>query len=394
VAYKEAMKELSRRYPDDLDAATLYAESMMNLRPWELWTREGKPAEGTEEILAVLESVLQRNPDHTGANHYYIHAIEASPWPERGLPAAERLMTLAPNAGHLVHMPTHIFIRVGDYARAASQNEVAAEVDRQYVERYGIKGVYSLMYYSRNIHFIAVAHAIQGRFADAKKAAERLSAHVGPHVKDMPMLEGFMTIPTFVLIRFQRWDELLAQPEPPEHMTITRGVWRYGRALAGIAKDDLDAAEKERQAFTALVAKVPEDVMFSDRNKARPVLAIAEQVLAARMAAARGERKQAIDLLGKAVTGEDALNYGEPPDWFIPVRELLGAQLLADGQLAEAERVFRAELVRHRRNPRALFALAETLRQQGKMHDAALIDLQFKAAWKNAEPKELRMERF
>jgi tetratricopeptide (TPR) repeat protein len=392
IAYKEAMGELHRRYPDDLDAATLYAESMMNLRPWELWSPDGKPAEGTEEIIAVLESVLRRNPDHPGANHYYIHAVEASPWPERALAAAERLNTLAPNAGHLVHMPSHIYIRVGDYGRAAKINEIAAEVDRRYIERSGVKGVYPLMYYSHNIHFISVAHALQGRCADAKKAGERLAAHVGPHVKDMPMLEGFMPIPTLILVRFNRWDELLAQPEPPEHMIITRAMWRFGRGVAFAAKGDLPAAHKERKAFAELVAKVPADAKYSDRNNARPVLGIAGQVFDARVALARKDYVTSIELLGKAAEGEDALKYMEPPDWILPCREALGAALVADGKLTEAEQVFRAELTRHRRNPRALFGLQEALRRQGKEHESRLIGLEFKSAWKNAEPKELRLE--
>src|SRR5262249_12355857 len=190
-AYTQAMRQLAQRYPDDLDAATLFAESAMNLRPWKLWSPDGKPEEGTEEIVAVLESVLRRDPDHAGANHYYIHAVEASLHPERALPSAGRLATLVPAAGHLLHMPAHIYMRVGDYEASARANEKAIEADRAYLKSSGVKGIYPMMYFSHNLHFLAIARAAQGRFDDAKKAADELVANVGPHVHDMPMLEGF-----------------------------------------------------------------------------------------------------------------------------------------------------------------------------------------------------------
>jgi tetratricopeptide (TPR) repeat protein len=205
VDYKNAMGELMKRYPDDLDAATLYAESMMDLRPWQLWTPDGKPAEGTEEIVRVLESVLRRDPSHIGANHYYIHTVEASPNPERALPSAERLGGLVPNAGHLVHMPAHIYLRVGDYEAAAKANERGAEVDRNYIKSTGATGIYPLMYYSHNLHFLAMARMAQGRFEEARQAAGQVAANVAPALKDMPMLEGFLQAPLFVLLRFHRW---------------------------------------------------------------------------------------------------------------------------------------------------------------------------------------------
>jgi tetratricopeptide (TPR) repeat protein len=294
IEYKNAMGELSRRYPDDLDAATLFAESAMNLRPWELWTRDGKPAEGTVEILTVLESVLRRNPDHPGANHYYIHAIEASPWPERGLPSAEKLKTLVPGAGHLVHMPAHIYYRIGDFEQAARQNEWAMAADEAYLYRSGATGVYPLMYYSHNIHFLAVARAMQGRYADAVRAAEQLTAHVGPHVKDMPMLEGFMPTPILVRVKFRRWDEIVKLPAPDARQPITTALWHFacGLAFAATGKD-ADAA-RERVSFTAARKNVPADAMYGDRNKAEDVLAIAESTLSAWIALARKDRKTAI----------------------------------------------------------------------------------------------------
>jgi tetratricopeptide (TPR) repeat protein len=393
-AYKEAMGELARKYPDDLDVATLYAESAMNLRPWKLWSADGKPAEGTEEILAVLEAVLRRNPKHPGANHYYIHAVEASPHPERALPAADRLMTLVPGAGHLVHMPAHIYIRVGDYAAAAKSNERAIAADRAYIKQRQVTGVYPMMYYSHNFHFLAVARALQGRSADAKKAADQLADHVGHHVEEMPMLEGFLTVPPMLLARFQRWEDILAAELPGEKLKLTRAAWHLARALAHLGKDDPRRAEQEREKFLALKKELPADVKLSDWNTAQDVLDIAELVLDARAALKGKDRVKAISLLRRAVKKEDALHYGEPPDWLLPVRETLGAVLLLSGELEEAEKVFRAGLEKTPRNGRCLFGLRETLRLQKKTYAAQLVEQEFREAWKEADVKELRLEEF
>ncbi|MCC6420649.1 MAG: hypothetical protein IT429_20620, partial [Gemmataceae bacterium] len=274
VAYKEAMGALARKYPDDLDAATLYTESAMNLRPWKLWSPDGKPAEGTEEIVTVLEGVLRRSPDHPGANHYYIHATEASPHPERALPSARRLATLVPGAGHLVHMPGHVYMRVGDYAAAAKANEQAIAADQAYIKATGVKGVYPMMYYSHNIHFLAVARGFQGRAADALKAAAALAAHVGPHVEAMPMLEGFLTVPPLLRVRFRRWDDILAAPAPPEKRQLTRATWHFARAVARLAKGQTKDAERERTEFLTLKKALPEDAKVSDWNTARDVLGL------------------------------------------------------------------------------------------------------------------------
>jgi tetratricopeptide (TPR) repeat protein len=392
VAYQEAMGALARKYPDDLDAATLYAESAMNLRPWKLWSPDGKPAEGTEEIVAVLEGVLRRNPDHPGANHYYIHAVEASPHPERALASARRLETLIPGAGHLVHMPSHVYIRVGDHAAAVRSNERALAADQAYFKAGGnTRGVYALMYHSHNIHFLSIAHCFQGRFADAKKAADQLAAHVGPHVKDMPMLEGFLTVPPLVLVRFGRWDDILAEKLPGEERKLTRAAWHFARAAAQLARGKVKDAERERQTFLELKRGLPEDAKVSDWNTARDVLGIAEAVLGAKFALAAGERPAAVKLLSEAVKGEDALHYGEPPDWISPVRETLGAVLLAGGDAAGAEKVFREGLARTPRSGRLLFGLRESLKARGQEHAARLVDQEFRAAWKHADPQVLRL---
>jgi tetratricopeptide (TPR) repeat protein len=391
LKYKQAMGALAQRYPDDLDAATLYAESAMNLRPWELWGKDGKPAPGTEEIIAVLESVLRRNPDHTGANHYLIHAVEASPLPERALSAADRLRELAPAAGHLVHMPSHIYIRVGDFATAARANEKAAAVDHAYITRFGVKGVYPMMYYSHNLHFLAVAHAFQGRHADAKKAADKLSAHVGPHVHDMPMLEFFLPTATLVQVRFRRWDDVLADPEPDGKLTIVRCVRHYARGLAFAAQGKTKDASEELAAFTKLHQAMPADLKYGDRNLAKHVLSIPGAALEARILLAGQEHAKAIGLFMKAIAAEDDLNYIEPAGWYLPVREQLGAAYLGQKKAAEAEKVFRADLERNRRNPRSLFGLMQSLKAQGKTYDAQCVQLEFLAAWRNADSGELRM---
>lgn len=390
--YKNAMGELARRYPDDLDAATLYAESAMNLRPWELWNADGMPAEGTEEIIAVLESVLRRNPGHPGANHYYIHTVEASPSPERALPSAHRLATLVPAAGHLVHMPAHIYMRVGDYAAAAKANEQAIAADEAYLKGSGATGVYPMMYYSHNIHFLAVAEAMQGRLTAAKKTADKLTAHVAPHVHDMPMLEGFLPVPTLVLVRFGQWDDILASPAPSKNLKITKAMWHYARGLACLAKGKLEDAAQERQAFQALRKEIPADAPYSDRNKAQEVLAVADAVLDAKLLLARKDRPAGLARLRQAVELEDTLKYMEPSDWIIPVRESLGSALLASGDAAEAEKVFRADLERNRRNGRSLFGLRESLKTQKKTYAAQMIDQEFRAAWRNAEVRELKID--
>jgi tetratricopeptide (TPR) repeat protein len=384
VDYKNAMGELVKRYPDDLDVATLYAESAMNLRPWQLWNKDGTPAEGTEEIVTVLESVLKRNPDHIGANHYYIHTVEASLKPERALPSAQRLITLVPAAGHLVHMPAHIYMRTGDYKGAAIRNQVAAEVDEAYIKSNSVQGVYPLMYYSHNLHFLAVAHAMQGRFSDAKKAADQLEAHVSPYVKEMPMLEFFVPTSTLILVSFNRWEDILRSPKPDPNMLITTAVWHFARGMAYAANGKVAKAESERKLFMGVKKRMPAETMW-DLNSTSNVLGIAENVLDAKIAIAKGNKKSAIELLRKAVEAEDALNYAEPSGWYIPVRESLGGILLLSGDYAEAEKVFRADLEKNPRSGRSLFGLMQSLKAQGKNYEAQLVQTEFEAAWKNAD---------
>ena len=391
--YRDAMRDLSRQFPDDLDAATLFAESGMNLHPWGLWHQDGTPENGTEEIVATLESVLKRDPNHLGAIHYYIHAVEASNNPERALAGANKLASLAPNAGHIVHMPAHIYIRTGDYEAAVQTNQKAAEVDRAYIKETGVQGIYPMMYYSHNLHFVAMCGAMNGRYADARKNADLLVANVGPHVKDMPPLEGFMTIPVAVEIRFHHWNEILKMPAPDPTMKTASVFWHFGRGLALAGTGKVAEAEAEYKIVSEAEAATPPDVIFQMpiNNKAKDIMKIAENVLGAKIALAKKDTAGAISLLRDAVAIQDKLNYGEPPDWFYPVRENLGGALLMSGDAAGAEKVFREDLDRNPRNPRSLFGLHQSLLQQKRDYDAGFVRKQLDASWKGS-PQSLKLD--
>lgn len=383
--YRAAMKQLTARYPDDLDAAALYAASIMNLHPWDLWTLEGKPADGTEEIVAVLQSVLRRDPAHLGANHFYIHAVEASPHPELALASARRLETAAPAAGHLAHMPAHIYERIGNYDGAVQANRAAIKADRAFIQSAGTEGgLYDLMYYSHNLHFLALACSMEGNFACARDAAEKLVAHVEPQAKQMTMLEWFLPMQPWVLARFNRWDEILKSPAPDAELLIDTALWHYARGLAYVGGHDLAKMDEERKTLAAAIPKLPEGTPFGF-NSAAAVLNLALNALDARMAEARGDRKTAITLWKKAAALQDALHYDEPPDWYYPVRESLGGALFRDHQYAEAEKVFREDLLHNPGNPRSLFGLWQTLKAQNRTADADSAHQKFLAAWKNAD---------
>ena len=391
--YNDAMREVAKKYPDDLDAATLFAEAGMNLHPWGLWHPDGTPEAGTEEIVATLESVIRRDPNHLGAIHYYIHAVEASPNPERALAGANRLAALAPAAGHIVHMPAHVYIRTGDYAAAVKTNEEAAAVDRAYIKATGVQGIYPMMYYSHNLHFIAMCSAMDGDYPEAKKNAALLAAHVGPHVKEMPPLEGFMTIPMAVEIRFHKWTEILAMPQPDPEMKTTTVFWHFGRGLALAGTGKIAEAEAEYKIVAGAEAATPPDVIFAMpiNNKAKDIMKIAENVLGGQIALAKKDNTGAIGMFRDAVAIQDTLKYGEPPDWFFPVRESLGATMLMSGDTAGAEKVFREDLEHNPRNPRSLFGLREALKAQGRDYDAGFVQEQFRNSWKGG-PSELKLE--
>src|ERR1700704_3665260 len=383
-AYHDAIREGSKNFPDDLDAATLFAESGMNLHPWGLWHRDGTPEAGTEEIVTTLESVMKRDPNHLGALHYYIHTVEASNSPERALPAANRLAGLAPGAGHIVHMPAHVYIRTGDYAAAAKTNEDAAAVDRAYIQKSGVQGIYPMMYYSHNLHFIAMCSAMVGDYTESQKSAEMLAVHVGPAVKQMPPLEGFMTIPMAVDVRFHKWDAILALKEPAPEMKTVVGFWHFSRGMALAGKGKISDAEAEYKIVSEAEKATPPDAIFQMpiNNKTKDILKIAENVLGAQIALAKKDHVAAVGMLREAVVVQDMLKYDEPQDWFFPVRESLGGVLLMSGDAKGAEQVFRDDLARNLRNPRSLFGLHQALKAQDRNSDAWFVEQEFHKAWK------------
>jgi tetratricopeptide (TPR) repeat protein len=395
VDYKNAMGEVMRHHPDDLDAATLYAESAMDLRPWRLYTQEGKPEEGTEEIVAVLEWVLARNPNHVGANHYYIHAVEASTAPQRALPSAQRLPRLAPSAGHLVHMPAHIYIRLGDYDNAIRANEEAAKVDERYIACCAPKmpggGLYPAMYYSHNLHFLAFAAAMAGRSKEASDAAATLAAHAEPGIAQMPMLDAFASIPILIAARQAQWGEILKWPRPAEGRDASLAAWHLARGLAHASTKDVGPALEEQEALAAAIAKIKD--LSMGNNTAGAVMAIGAHLLAGKIAAARGDGATARRELEAAVAAQDALVYDEPPAFPWPAREALGAHLLRSGDPAAAEKVFREDLVKMPNNPRSLLGLAESLAARGKPTEAEQVRKEFAARSAGADMK-LRVEDF
>jgi tetratricopeptide (TPR) repeat protein len=382
--YSSAMRALVQRYPDDLDAATMFAESLMMLRPWQLWTADGEPVEGTLELVEVLESVMKRNPDHAGANHFYIHAVEASPDLERALASAKRLETLIPGAGHLVHMPGHIYLQTGDYELAASTNLNAMTADDAFVERTGATGMYPLMYGTHNVHFVAFARAQQGRYSEARDAAELMHERTGQADLEMQPLEAFRIYPAMVDLRFHRWDVLSAAVAPSLERPFSHAFWRFGRAMALAGTGDVRGAEAEQRRFERERAEVPEEAMYLLNNRASDILALAAATLTAEIAEAKGDGELEIAEWRRAVEAEAAIQYDEPPAWFYPVRQSLGAALLRHDQAVEAEAVFREALDKHVRDGRLLFGLWQSLLAQGKTSDADLVEAQFRQAWSEA----------
>jgi tetratricopeptide (TPR) repeat protein len=379
--YSAAMGELSKKYPADLDIATLYAESMMDLHPWKFWSHDGKPNEGTATIVSVLESVLRRNPNHLGANHYYIHAVEASSHPERALASAKRFQTMAPASGHLVHMPAHIYQRTGNYTGAALANAKAAETDRNFIKKNGGESIYAMMYYNHNLQFGLASYAMVGRFAEAKKMADEFSANAATTASMMPPAEGFATSSLLLLVRFGRWQDVLKE-KPVEAGPLSTAYSHFARGSAFATLGNVAGAESEQKTFEAARAKVPDEPGLY-QNSQKNVIEVAAYVLAGRIAAAKGDHKQAIAEYTTAVEKEDALDYDEPTDWFYPTRETLGAALLHDHRPADAVKVFRADLSRNPHNPRSLYGLAAALRAQKK--DASSASAEFGRVWKGGK---------
>jgi len=385
--YVEAMRELHHRYPEDLDAATLYAESVMDLRPWDYWTRDMQPYPETAEVLRVLESVLERNPNHPGAIHYYIHAVEVAR-PKLAEAGAERLARLAPGAGHLVHMPSHIYRRIGRYSDASKSNEDAIAADEDYITQCRAQGVYPLAYYPHNIHFLWDSASMEGRSQVAIAAARKASSSIPEGAwRDIPLLHQFLVAPLFSLTRFGKWEVILNEPSPPADSLFWTGVWHYARGLAYTATGKFDEAERELGSLRGIAQDESlEDyrVTFS-RNGAQAILEIATAVLDGELAAKRGDYEKAIAQLHRGVLLEDNLIYNEPPDWHVPVRQSLGAVLLAAGRPAEAEAIYWQDLQQNPENGWSLFGLTQSLHAQGKEGEAVLVEKRFRKAWSQAD---------
>jgi tetratricopeptide (TPR) repeat protein len=385
--YAEAMRQLHEHYPDDLDAATLYAEALMDLRPWNYWTRDMQPYPETTVIHRMLESVLARNPNHPGAIHLYIHSVEFAR-PELAEAGAQRLWKLAPGAGHLVHMPSHIFRRVGRYADASQSNEDAITADEDYIVQCRAQGVYPLAYYPHNIHFLWDSATMEGRSHVAIEAARKSASSIPEGAwREVPLLHQFLVAPLFAYTRFGKWDLILSEPRPPEDSPFWTGTWHFARGLAFTARGKLDQADQELDSLHRIAAQKSLDdvrVTFS-RNGAKAILDIATEVLAGELAAKRGDYDNAIARLHRAILLEDNLIYNEPPDWHVPVRQSLGAVLLAAERSAEAESIYWQDLNQNRENGWSLFGLMQSLQAQGKAEQSVVIEARFRKAWDRAD---------
>ncbi len=385
-AYADAMREVSRRFPADLDAATLFADALMNLRPWSLWTPDGKPQAGTEELVATLERVLAADPRHPGANHLYIHAVEASPEPRRAEAAADRLLGLMPGAGHIVHMPSHIYYRIGRYADAGAANVAAVAADRVYFRKSQPSPIYRGMYYPHNLDFVWHAAGMEGRGAECVRAAREFAAEVpAGAVLEMPDMETAPAAPLLALARFGRWDEVLAQAAPPARMLYVTAAWRYARGLAQVAQGRHDEAARELAELRTVLASVPADRTLAAFFKMADMVRLAAETLAGEIEARGGNVDAAVKHLAEAVRLQDSHWFTEPPPWYYPVRQSLGAALLQAGRAAEAEAVYREDLRWNPENGWSLFGLAQSLRAQGKTADAAAVDARFRRAWARAD---------
>jgi tetratricopeptide (TPR) repeat protein len=360
----------------------LFAESLMVLRPWDLWTADGRSQPGTDEIVATLEDVLARAPGHPGANHYYIHAMEASPHPERALRAADTVAATIPAAGHIVHMPSHIYMRLGRYADAADTNTNAIRVDEAYIAAEAPGGVSPMMYYPHNVHFFWSAASMEGRSADALAAAQKLDAQLSPEMfQAMAMMEYFAPTLAFAYVRFGKWDAVLALPKPADGLAYSQAMWHHARGLALVAKGKAGDAQASLTEIRRLATQIPEDRIVADNQPAARHVAIAAAVLEGEIAARQGRTDDAVRALAATAALEDALPYTEPPAWYQPVRHRLGAVLLRAGRDADAEAVYREDLRRNPENGWALRGLELALRREGKRDEAREVAVRYHRAW-------------
>jgi tetratricopeptide (TPR) repeat protein len=393
-AYADAMRDVHEQFTNDLDIAVLYVESMMDLSSWGYWMRDGYPLAGTAEIVALTESVLKRNPNHPGAAHFYIHLVESTSTPERAEKAADTLLTLMPAAGHAVHMPSHIYQRVGRYADSIKSNQLAMAADEAYLAQRHAQGMYPIMYTPHNIHFLWFAATADGQSRLAIESARKVAATVNDTaLAGVPATAVFRIVPYWAYARFGKWNEILQESAPPSTNAFLKGGWHYARGLAFVATRQLQQAEQELNALREILKNGSLDWTLFSLNTARAVLSIGPEVLAGEIASARGQFDTAVAHLERAVRLEDSLAYTEPSEWQSPPRLALGAILLESGRPAEAETVYWEDLRRNRNNGWAFYGLLQALRLQNKNDQAALIEARFKKAWERADI-ELNASRF
>ncbi len=383
-AYARAMREVAHEFPNDLDAQVLFAEALMDVDPWKLWTLDGKPAPQTEETVATLENVLAQDPNHPGANHYYIHAVEASQHPEKAIAAADRLGKLMPGAGHVVHMPAHIYQRVGRYADATEANRQAVEMDHRYMAQTTPPGYYA-MYLGHNYGFLAYAAAMEGRAGESLQSARDAVKALPPEMLDMmPGMDFLASEQLLVMVRFGMWETILDEPRPPEKYKILTALWLHARGMAYASTGKLPEANSALNALKVLREGLPDD-LTAGLSPAKDLTGVAAKAIEARISERRGNHAEAIALWKEAVAMEDGLAYSEPADWFYPLRHYLGAVLIEAKRLSDAEAVYRRDLEKNPRNGWALFGLWQCLKAQNRKQDAAHAEKEFRSAWKRAD---------
>ena len=389
-AYARAMKTVARKYPNDPEAQTLYAEALMDLTPWNYWDGRGtKPRAGTLETVATLERIIKRYPKHIGACHFYIHIVEASTTPARALPCADMMAEQIPGAGHLVHMPSHIYMRVGHYDRVVNHNHDAVEADQHYVQDRKPTGFYKYTYYPHNWHMLWSGLIQLGRGAEAINASRELVKVVPVDVVNtVPPLEYFFPAPYWTLVRFGKYDEMLAEPAPAASLRYTTGMWHYARGVAMAAQGKAAEAQAELDSVVAITAATPAEAP-AGINTQKTLLSLAERHLAGKLALAKGDTAAAIGALEQAVEHEDKLLYDEPPAWYHPIRQELAGVHLAMGHAGVAETLYREDLVHYPNNGWSLYGLARSLEAQGKSAEAGKVDAQYRKIWDKADTKPL-----
>ncbi len=389
LAYADAMREVAKRFPDDPDAAALFAEALMDLHPWKYWEKDGAPKPWTPEIINTLEGGLQRWPKHPGFNHFYIHAVEASPNPERAMASADLLRDLVPSAGHLVHMPAHIYMRTGRYRDAVLVNETAIKADSSYITQCHAQGMYPVTYVPHNHHFLSAAATFAGDSESALSAARHMAMHQDSSLMRQPgygTIQHYTTIPLYAMVKFGKWEEILREPAPASDLLYPTGVWHFARGMAYTRMNQLDEAAGELEKLKTIAADTTlRYVTIWDINTTADLMQIAREVLSGELAAARQQYNKAIVHLQNAVLLEDNLTYDEPPPWYTPARHNLGAVLLEVGRTKEAENIYQEDLKKYPENGWSLFGLQQCLIKQGKRQEASAVHKRFEQAWAGAD---------